>query len=305
MAERLHAPPHARPGQPDWSVEGAHWPHRPASQFWRVGRTIWHIQRMGSGPTALLIHGTGAATHSWDGLMPLLAEGFDVLALDLPGQGFTRPAPGFVPSLGNMTGAIAELLRALELDPAVLVGHSAGAAIATRLASESAARPTHIVSLNGALRPFPGFLRHIAPTMAKTLTLGGVAANMFSQAARDRNRVERLLEQTGGAPGAGYVDNYQRLLQCSAHVSSTLSMMANWDLGGIETDLKGLDTPFLFVAGATDQAISPAEARRLASVARKGEARRLPHLGHLAHEKDPASVMDALGEFLSRNTKSP
>ena len=51
-----------------------------------------HVQRLGRGPSMLLLHGTGASTHSFRDLLPALAEHFDVLAPDLPGHGFTaRP----------------------------------------------------------------------------------------------------------------------------------------------------------------------------------------------------------------------
>ncbi|MEM1105523.1 MAG: alpha/beta fold hydrolase BchO [Pseudomonadota bacterium] len=299
MAERLAQAPPARPGQPDWSRHGAEWPQSSASSFWRVGRTAWHVQTRGDGPDALLIHGTGASTHSWSGLMPLMASAYRVTSIDLPGHGFTRPPPGFVPSLANMTAELADLVEALDRRPSLLVGHSAGAAIAVRLASLGHVAPSHLVSLNGALRPFPGPMRHFAPSIAKTLTFGGVAATLLAQAARDRTRVERLLQDTGGAPSQNFIDRYQALFSCSAHVSSTLSMMANWDLTGIERDLAGLKARVCLVAGAEDTTISPAEAPRLAALSPRAVALRLPGLGHLAHEQEPGAVWSALSDFLS------
>ena len=68
----------------DWSREGLIWPHREASHFVAAGAARWHVQRMGSGPPLLLLHGTGASVHSWRGLMPLLAQSHDVIACDLP-----------------------------------------------------------------------------------------------------------------------------------------------------------------------------------------------------------------------------
>ena len=45
----------------------------------------WHVQVLGEGPTVLLLHGAGGATHSWRGLAPLLATDHRVVMLDLPG----------------------------------------------------------------------------------------------------------------------------------------------------------------------------------------------------------------------------
>ena len=54
----------------------------------------WHVQMMGTGPQVLLLHGAGAATHSWRDVAPLLARDFTVIAPDLPGHGFTDTPRG-------------------------------------------------------------------------------------------------------------------------------------------------------------------------------------------------------------------
>jgi magnesium chelatase accessory protein len=74
---------------PDWQIEGRDWPNRDCSRFVESGGLRWHVQRCGTGPVCLLIHGTGASTHSFRDLMPLLATHFDVIAIDLPGHGFS------------------------------------------------------------------------------------------------------------------------------------------------------------------------------------------------------------------------
>ena len=60
--------------KPKWDVEGRCWPRREWSRFARAGGLEWHVQSGGSGPVCLLLHGTGAATHSWRRLAPLLAD---------------------------------------------------------------------------------------------------------------------------------------------------------------------------------------------------------------------------------------
>ncbi|MFX4944941.1 alpha/beta fold hydrolase, partial [Acinetobacter baumannii] len=74
----------------------------------------WHVQVMGEGPVALLAHGTGAATHSWRKLMPILAKSFTVIAPDLPGHGFTDTPPSHRLSLVSMASDLAALCRALD-----------------------------------------------------------------------------------------------------------------------------------------------------------------------------------------------
>ena len=116
-----------------WSRDGADWPNRDSSSFVEAAGIRWHVQRMGEGPPLLLIHGTGAATHSWRGLLPLLAQHFSVIAPDLPGHGFTQSPPAHRLSLPGMAADIGALLRKLEVRPEIAVGHSAGAAILARM----------------------------------------------------------------------------------------------------------------------------------------------------------------------------
>ena len=127
---------------PDWSTDGRDWPNREASRFVEAGGLRWHVQIAGSGPALLLVHGTGASTHSFRDLLPLLAQRFTVVAPDLPGHGFTtRPADPAGFSLPGMAAGVAALLRVLDVAPAVAVGHSAGAAILCRMCVDGALAP--------------------------------------------------------------------------------------------------------------------------------------------------------------------
>ena len=156
-------------GREHWRRDGADWPNREASRFVRTTGLTWHVQVMGAGPTLLLLHGTGAATHSWRGLMPLLARHFTVVAPDLPGHGFTDSVPAHRLSLPGMARAVQSLLWALDRTPALAVGHSAGAAILARMCLDGAAAPRGLVSLNGAFLPFGGAAGQVFSPLARFL----------------------------------------------------------------------------------------------------------------------------------------
>ncbi len=299
---RLDAPPPSRPGEPDWTRDGADWPNRTHSGFYRLGPHIWHLQDIPGpapdAPLALLIHGTGASTHSWAPLAPGLSAGHRLLALDLPGHAFTRSRDGFTPTLPAIGDAIVALLNALARTPALVVGHSAGAAIAVHVARALPAG-TRVISLNGAMTPFPGVMRYVAPAAARALTVGGLAARMLARSAGNQDRVRRLLRDTGSRPPEQSIACYAALLRCPTHVAGTLEMMANWDLSQIKRDLAALAQPILFIAGGADRAVDPGDAARLARLAPHGRSLTLPGLGHLAHEEDPATILAAIGDGLS------
>ena len=113
-----------------WAQYANRWPHAACSQFVQAGGIRWHVQTMGSGPCLLLLHGTGSGSFSWRGLMPLLSPHFKIIAPDLPGHAFTSRGPVGSLSLNGMTEGIRALMLQLNLSPAIIAGHSAGAAIA-------------------------------------------------------------------------------------------------------------------------------------------------------------------------------
>src|SRR4051794_41984944 len=106
----------------------ADWPNRASSRLVTAGGLRWHVQVAGSGPVLLLVHGTGAATHSWRDLLPLLARHFTVVAPDLPGHGFTeRPRSAGVSPPRLARGGTAPL-RTPPPSPPLPPGRSPGAA---------------------------------------------------------------------------------------------------------------------------------------------------------------------------------
>ena len=139
----------------DWETDSAGWPNREWSRFVDAADLRWHVQVMGEGPPLLLLHGTGASTHSWRDVMPRLAGHYTVIAPDLPGHAFTIRPPSGSLSLPGMASAVAALLRKLDVKPVRAAGHSAGAAVLVRMAADRLFAPADLVSFNGAFFPFP------------------------------------------------------------------------------------------------------------------------------------------------------
>ena len=286
---------------PRWAVEGRDWPHRARSRFVAAGRLRWHVQLFGAEdtPVVLLLHGTGAATHSWRALAPILAEDFRVVAIDLPGHGFTtgRPAGGL--SMAAMATAIADLLRTLEIVPQVIVGHSAGAAIGIRMALDGLAAPAAIIGSSAALLPFPGLGARLFPTLARALFVNPFAPHIFARIARTPGETARFLRRsTGSTIDAEGVRCYESLFATSAHCAGAIGMMADWDLGAFARDLPRLQVPLLLIHSAGDAAIPLASAREAAAVVGNARLETLAGLGHLAHEERPAEIAATMRRFV-------
>lgn len=282
----------------DWQRDGAAWPNRAASRFVSAGGLAWHVQMAGTGPTLLLLHGTGASTHSWRDLLPILTQHFTVIAPDLPGHAFTAQASGDGMSLPGMSRLVAELLAALDVVPELAAGHSAGAAIGARMVLDARLAPRALASLNGAFLPLAGVLRIFSPA-AKFLASTSLAAQFAAARARDPRAVRRLLASTGSTLDPYGTELYASLMQSSAHVAGALAMMAAWDLDALPGELGKLDLPVLLVAGADDRTIAPAQASQVARLLPRATVEMLPGLGHLAHEERPDLVAAQLRAFFA------
>jgi magnesium chelatase accessory protein len=283
-----------------WSRDGATWPHHDASRFVEAAGLRWHVQEMGasSAESVLLLHGTGAASASWRGLMPLLAARYRVIALDLPGHGFTQmPEPRRL-SLSGMAGDVAALLRKLETTPDLVIGHSAGAAILARMCLDGRIAPRHLVSIGGAFLPFEGLAGHIFSPLAKLLSVNPVVPRLFAWQAGSAGAVERLLRDTGSTLDASGVATYRRLVQSPAHVGAALRMMANWQLEPLVRDLPKLKAQLLLIAADNDRTVSPRAARRVHDLVPGSTLVHLPGLGHLAHEENPQLVADVIAKHV-------
>ena len=298
-----------------WEQDGSNWPHRAHSRFVRAAHMQWHVQQFDSlladAPTALLIHGTGSSTHSWRGLVPLLTPHFSLLAVDLPGHAFTDMPPGGATSqqlsLPGMAGALGELLKVLAVSPALVIGHSAGAAIGIRMCLDGLIAPQLLVSINGALLPLGGLAGQVFSPVAKVMSALPFVPKFFSWQATSPAVVQKLIASTGSQLDDEGMALYAQLVRNPGHAAGALGMMANWDLPQLERDLPRLKTPLSLIVGSNDQTVSPRQAARLralwpaASASEQPTLTTLEGLGHLAHEERPDAVVSiVLEQFKAR-----
>ena len=280
------------------SLPPADGPNRLDSRFMRVGKIDWHVQVAGDGPVLLLLHGTGAATHSWRDMLHPLAQHFRVIAPDLPGHGYTKGRPPNGLTMPGIARAIAGLLGELQANPVLIVGHSAGAAIAIRMAIDGLVRPGGIVGIAPALLPFAGIAQHLFPTMAKLLFVNPLAPHIFATVARGPGAVERFLARsTGSTIDAAGIAAYARLFGTSTHCAGAIGMMADWDLVPLKRDLPKLTVPMLVLHGERDAAIPLSGALDSVALIPGCELEVLSDLGHLVHEEVPLVVVERIMSF--------
>ncbi len=287
----------------DWDRDGRDWPHRAASQFIDAGGLRWHVQRFareapsGSGfaaaPLALLLHGTGASAHSWYPMLPWLRPHLDLLLIDLPGHAYTGMASAWQASLPGMASAVTSLLEVLAVQPAILIGHSAGAALGARMCLDGHIAPQCMVSINGAFMPLGGLAGLLFPPAAKLMAALPFAPGFVARRAADPRAIARLVSDTGSVLDAQGMALYGRIVSNPGHVEGALAMMANWDVQPLLRDLPRLSTPVRLIVADQDRAVPPSQAQQVLSMLPTQDGTtliRLSGAGHIVHEEQPERV---------------
>lgn len=125
-------------------------------QFCEIDRLAVHYAVVGSGPPIVLLHGWGAEIASFGPIPLLLADQFQVVALDLPGFGKT-PAPDRPWGTADYASFVASFLSTLGIAPVTLVGHSRGGGIGLVLAAREPGLVAKLILVDSAgIRPRRG-----------------------------------------------------------------------------------------------------------------------------------------------------
>ena len=272
-----------------WADHRSHWPHAQHSRFVQAGGIEWHVQQLGQGPCMLLLHGTGAGSFSWRELFPTLAQHFTVVAPDLPGHAFTSRGPEGALSLPGMSEGLGALLHKLNLNPRVLVGHSAGAAIAAHMVRHypTLTADARLIGLNPAWLPLTGGASWLLGPAAKLAELNPLSAWATAKMAKQPGVVSKWLAHTGSTLNAPGLDLYTRVLSNSGHIHGVLSMMAAWRLDALASQLRDIRNPVFMAVGTHDGTISPTLAHEACLRMPQAQCVMQQGLGHLAHEQDP------------------
>lgn len=147
-------------------------------QLLRIGGTVLHVVREGSGPVCVLASGLGGVWFDWEQVARLLVAHRTVVRFDRPGCGLSAPAPGRgVPSAAGEAERIRQVLDALGLaGPCTVAGHSLAAFHVEAFARLHPARTAGLVLLDASTepgarpRPLPAVRTAVARAAARLMT---------------------------------------------------------------------------------------------------------------------------------------
>ncbi|MDI9897427.1 alpha/beta fold hydrolase [Rhodococcus sp. IEGM 1381] len=250
--------------------------------------------RTGRGAPMLLIHGIGHRHHMWDPVIPILAEHFDTVSIDLPGFGESEPL-GDAPSPARLADRVELLLDELGWSSAHLVGNSLGGWLSLELARRGRARSVCALMPAGLWRSTGGTARVRRQVLFSVWVNGSRLPGAASLMRRSMLRTVVLFGLFGRPwriPSAVAADDARNLATCDFDRTMSALEGTRFD-GGHE-----IDVPITVVFGGRDPLIRAAETdlgklpSLVAVVAHK-------HLGHVPTWDDPDLVAAVIEDSTS------
>jgi pimeloyl-ACP methyl ester carboxylesterase len=274
----------------------------PVSEIELHGHRV-HYRQAGSGPVVLLIHGVTGNMHTWDEVLPELAERYTVVTPDLLGHGLSAKPRGDY-SLGAFASGIRDLLGALGHFRATVVGHSLGGGIAMQMAYQFPERVERLVLVSsGGLGEDVSIALRAATLPGSELVIPLIAHNSLIDAGRT---VGRLLDSIGlsiSRDRAEVARGYASLSDSEARSAFIHTMRAVLDITGQRVSARDRlylteTMPSLIVWGRKDRIIPSRHGREAHDEMPGSRFELFQDAGHFPHVSEPRRFAAALSSFI-------
>lgn len=263
------------------------------------GETIHYVER-GSGPAIVFIHGFGGSTASWRFAIDHFSQSYRVVAVDLPGFGWSSRDATLPLGHADHARRITRLMDELGIERATIVGHSMGGGVALRVAAAYPERVERLV-LAAPVDPNSGGTWQRAARRMWGLNLIGP---MMERNPTLVNRMVRsALRQMSADPA--WVDDdvvglYARPL-AQPGTSRCLVRLAACAQDDPAIDLATIRVPTLVVCGAADNAI-PGSVGEAIAASIPGARLEMMESAHLLIEEHPEQFNALVAQFLGESS---
>lgn len=272
----------------------------PPSQFVPLQGMQVHLRDEGprTDPQPIvLLHGTSASLHTWNGWADALKGQRRVIRMDLPGFGLTGPMPDGDYRLTRYVNFVIALLDQLGVQQAVLAGNSFGGNLAWKVAVDHPQRVSKLVLVDAAGYPFDPASMPIGFKIAQIPALRPMMEHTLP-----RSMIEASVRNVYGDPSKvtpELVDRYQELTLRAGNRGALVERFRQSPSGEFTEQIKQVRQPTLILWGGQDRLIPPDNALHFQRDIAGSRLVMFDALGHVPHEEDPAQTVAAVKAFLA------
>lgn len=275
----------------------------PPSDFIEVKGQLVHLRDEGPRNDAeplLLLHGTGASLHTWDGWAAALKSKRRVIRIDLPAFGLTGPFAGqYAPDdyRGDTYARfVLDVLDALRVPRATIAGNSLGGEVAWRAVSLAPQRFAQLILVDATGYAFAPEQIPLGFRIAGLPLLGRVAEHLLP-----RPLIAASVRSVYGDPTRvddELIDRYFELTLREGNRRALGQRLQQLEMGAHAERIQALALPTLLLWGGRDRLVPPSSAQRFAADIRGARLVMFDTLGHVPHEEDPARTVAVVADFL-------
>jgi pimeloyl-ACP methyl ester carboxylesterase len=271
------------------------------SQFVAVEGMLVHLRDQGpqDDPTPIvLLHGTSASLHTWEGWAAVLQDKRRVISLDLPGFGLTGPFPDGDYRVSRYNAFLGKLLDQLQVTKAVLIGNSFGGQLAWQFSLEQPQRVSQLVLVDAAGYPPSASSIPIGFRMAQIPTLAPLMTKLLP-----RSMIESSLRNVYGDPSKvseELVDRYYELTLRTGNREALRQRFIQAQAGEDYKKIAHIQVPTLIIWGGQDELIPPINAERFKRDIKGSRLVIFEQLGHVPQEEEPLRSLAPVLSFIGQ-----
>ncbi len=272
----------------------------PPSRFIALNGSSVHVRDEGPRSDTVpivLVHGTSASLHTWDGWVAELRGTRRVIRFDLPGFGLTGPNAQQDYSLAEYTRVTLALLDTLGVSRFAIGGNSLGGEVAWHVAAAAPERVAALVLVDAVGYPIVSQNVPLAFRMARTRGFEWLFSRVLP-----RSVVASSVRSVYGDPTLvtdSLIDRYFELSLREGNRASLPRRFAQAADGADSVLIAKLAVPTLILWGGRDGLIPPDHAGRFARDIVGSRIELFPELGHVPQEEAPARTVAVVRAFLS------
>jgi pimeloyl-ACP methyl ester carboxylesterase len=277
----------------------ARWAAAP-SQFIAIDGMQVHLRDEGprDDPSPIvLLHGTSASLHTWEGWAAALRSQRRVIRFDMPGYALTGPSPRGAYNIGTDYPAfVLAVMDALKVQRFVLAGNSLGGQIAWHTALAAPQRVDKLILVDASGFPLESSSVPLGFRLARNPTLAPIMQHVLP-----RSVVESSLRNVYGQPERVTPELVDLFMDMTRREGNRAALSERFK-GGYTADtsqLAAIKAPTLILWGGQDRLIPPSHAQRFEKAIAGAQRVVFPALGHVPHEEDAAQTVAAVKAFLA------
>ena len=276
----------------------------PPSKFIDVRGMQVHLRDEGNFESMVpivLLHGTSASLHTWDGWVEQLASEQRIIRFDLPAFGLTGPAPNNDYTIENYAKTVIAILDKLGIEHCILGGNSLGGYVAWATAVLYPERVSQLILVDPSGYPLKSQSTPIAFKLAKTPIL-----NTLLDGFMPRALIQSSVENVYGDPNLVTDELVDRYFELNTRQGNRQALRARFEqtsAGAMSKRAKEISIPTLIIWGKKDALIPPVTAQLFQRDITNSTLVLFDSLGHVPHEEDPLRTAIALKAFLANEKK--